>query len=186
MRATLRLSSPAWLAQPRMTSSTASAMAGWRARRARIGTAARSSATHHRQRAAVAADRRARRVADEDVAAHASSPPWARRVRACSSRSTPSSSVGRRRRLLRRFGEAQRPSRNSSCSRFAGDAGMERDDGHLAGLRIGLEHAEIGDQPGRALGPDAERLAAALAGAVAERGDEGELRRRSRASTSPW
>ena len=45
MRATLRLSSPAWLAQPRMTSSSAPQLRrGWRAIRARIGTAARSSA----------------------------------------------------------------------------------------------------------------------------------------------
>ena len=45
MRATLRLSSPAWLAQPRTTSSTAAGSScGWRASRARIGSAARSSA----------------------------------------------------------------------------------------------------------------------------------------------
>jgi len=45
MRATLRLSSPAWLAQPRITSSMAcQSSSGWRAIRALIGTAARSSA----------------------------------------------------------------------------------------------------------------------------------------------
>ncbi|MNQ57339.1 hypothetical protein D3C85_714910 [compost metagenome] len=45
MRATLRLSSPAWLAQPRNTSSTAfQSTPGLRAIRALIGTAARSSA----------------------------------------------------------------------------------------------------------------------------------------------
>ena len=45
MRATLRLSSPAWLAQPRITSSSrAQSTAGLRSIRARIGTAARSSA----------------------------------------------------------------------------------------------------------------------------------------------
>ena len=45
MRATLRLSSPAWLAQPRMTSSTPSqSTSGLRARRAARGRAARSSA----------------------------------------------------------------------------------------------------------------------------------------------
>ena len=45
---------------------------------------------HFRQGAAVTADRRADRIANEGVAAHAS-PPWARAVRACNSRSTPSS-----------------------------------------------------------------------------------------------
>jgi hypothetical protein len=44
MRATLRLSSPAWLAQPSSTSSTCSRIAGWRLASARIGIAARSSA----------------------------------------------------------------------------------------------------------------------------------------------
>ena len=44
MRATFRLSSPAWLAHPRITSSTrAQSTAGWRATSARIGIAARSS-----------------------------------------------------------------------------------------------------------------------------------------------
>ena len=43
MSATFRLSSPAWLAQPRITSSTAPASPGCRARSARIGIAARSS-----------------------------------------------------------------------------------------------------------------------------------------------
>lgn len=45
MRATLRLSSPAWLAQPYSTSSSAAGLRwGWRAIRAAIGTAAKSSA----------------------------------------------------------------------------------------------------------------------------------------------
>ncbi len=45
MRATLRLSSPAWLAQPRNTSSSRDQSAlGWRAIKALIGTVARSSA----------------------------------------------------------------------------------------------------------------------------------------------
>ena len=43
MRATLRLSSPAWLAQPRNTSSTASAIAPLRATSCLIAVAARSS-----------------------------------------------------------------------------------------------------------------------------------------------
>ena len=45
MRATFRLSSPAWLAQPMSTSSTAAGSSpGWRSSSARIGNAARSSA----------------------------------------------------------------------------------------------------------------------------------------------
>jgi hypothetical protein len=44
MRATFRLSSPAWLAQPKMTSSTAAQSMAWRAIRLRMGTAPRSSA----------------------------------------------------------------------------------------------------------------------------------------------
>ena len=45
MRATLRLSSPAWLAQPRTTSSTAcQSRPAWRAIKALSGNAARSSA----------------------------------------------------------------------------------------------------------------------------------------------
>jgi hypothetical protein len=43
MRATLRLSSPAWLAQPKKTSSILSASCGLRSARARSGAAARSS-----------------------------------------------------------------------------------------------------------------------------------------------
>ena len=44
MRATLRLSSPAWLAQPNTTSSSAAQSTfGWRASSALIGTAAKSS-----------------------------------------------------------------------------------------------------------------------------------------------
>ena len=44
MRATFRLSSPAWLAHPRITSSTrAQSTRGWRVISARIGIAARSS-----------------------------------------------------------------------------------------------------------------------------------------------
>jgi hypothetical protein len=56
IRATLRLSSPAWLAQPRITSSIAAgSSAGCRCRRARIGSAARSSVRTPRN-TAVAAD----------------------------------------------------------------------------------------------------------------------------------
>jgi hypothetical protein len=44
MRATLRLSSPAWLVAPKTTSPTASATVGLRARRALMQWAARSSA----------------------------------------------------------------------------------------------------------------------------------------------
>ena len=65
MRATLRLSSPAWLAQPKMTSSIAfgeTRMAGHqlanRDRREVVGA-------HGRERAAVASDRRADVIADE-------------------------------------------------------------------------------------------------------------------------
>ena len=52
---------------------------------------------------------------------------------------------------------------------------MDRDHRHLFGLRIGLEHAEIGDEPRRALGLHAEPRAMVAALAVAERGDEIEL-----------
>ena len=52
MRATLRLSSPAWLAEPMTTSSTRSASPGWRLTSARKGIAARSSARTDAERAA--------------------------------------------------------------------------------------------------------------------------------------
>ncbi len=45
LRATLRLSSPAWLAEPKTTSSSADqSTSGWRSASALIGSAARSSA----------------------------------------------------------------------------------------------------------------------------------------------
>ena len=59
------------------------------------------------------------------------------------------------------------------CSRVT--PGVDGDDGHLLGLRIGLEHRQIGDQLGRALGLDAELGAAVAARDVADRGDEIEL-----------
>ena len=66
MRATLRLSSPAWLAQPSTTSSTASSRRRDCAPSAPgSGCAARSSVRTDGQRAGVAADRRADEIADE-------------------------------------------------------------------------------------------------------------------------
>ena len=66
MRATLRLSSPAWLAQPKITSSTASqSTPALRAISARSGIGAEFVGPHRGQRAAIAADRRANVVADE-------------------------------------------------------------------------------------------------------------------------
>ena len=68
MRATLRLSSPAWLAQPRNTSSTCSRIDGLRSMSARIGTAAKIVSAHARQRTAITSDGRANRIADKDFA----------------------------------------------------------------------------------------------------------------------
>src|SRR5262249_53114932 len=58
---------------------------------------------------------------------------------------------------------------------LAGDTRMDRGDSHLFRGRVRLEHAEIGDQLGRALGLDAELLTRVAAGAVAERGEEVDL-----------
>src|SRR5690348_13801697 len=57
----------------------------------------------------------------------------------------------------------------------AGDARVNRHHGHLLRGGIRLEDAEIGDQPGRPLGPDAEPRAVIAALAVAERGEEVDL-----------
>ena len=56
--------------------------------------------------------------------------------------------------------------------RLPGHARVQGHDGQLPAGRIRLQHAEVGDDPRRPLGRDAESLAAAPAGAVAERGDE--------------
>ena len=68
MRATLRLSSPAWLAQPKTTSSTRVASMPVRSTTAAMTTAARSSGRTVGQRAAVAADRGPDRVDDPRLA----------------------------------------------------------------------------------------------------------------------
>ena len=69
MRATLRLSSPAWLAQPRKTSSSCDQSTfGLRAISALIGPAGEIVGAHLGERAAIAADGGARGVADEDLA----------------------------------------------------------------------------------------------------------------------
>ncbi len=66
MRATSRLSSPAWLAQPKTTSSTASqSTAAWRAISAFERDRAEIVGANGGERAAEAADRRADEVADE-------------------------------------------------------------------------------------------------------------------------
>ena len=53
-----------------------------------------------------------------------------------------------------------------------GDARMDGGDGHLAAHRIGLQDAEIGDEPGRALGAQAEPRPMLAALAMPQRGDE--------------
>ena len=66
MRATLRLSSPAWLAQPKITSSTASQSTPALSLHQRLQRdGAKIVGAHRRQRAAEAADRGADIVADE-------------------------------------------------------------------------------------------------------------------------
>ena len=68
MRATLRLSSPAWLAQPSTTSSTAAGSSpALRFSSAASGMAARSSARTRGERTAVAPDGSTHRIADEGL-----------------------------------------------------------------------------------------------------------------------
>ena len=71
IRATLRLSSPAWLAQPRITSSTRAGSIPVRSTSALIAIDARSSGRTAGERAAIATDRRADR-ADDPRLAHGS------------------------------------------------------------------------------------------------------------------
>src|SRR5215467_1581657 len=58
---------------------------------------------------------------------------------------------------------------------LARDAGMDRYHGHFLGDAVRLEDAEIGNQPGRSLGLDAEARAVIAALAVTERGEEVDL-----------
>ena len=75
MRATLRLSSPAWLAQPKSTSLTARPVDAGIARHQRLDRQrAEVVGADARQRAAVAAERGADGVADEGVLGHGGPP----------------------------------------------------------------------------------------------------------------
>src|SRR4030081_3092095 len=58
---------------------------------------------------------------------------------------------------------------------LAGDARMDRHHGHFLADTIGLEHAQVGDEPGRPFGRDAEARPMIAALAVAERGYEFDL-----------
>ena len=171
MRATLRLSSPAWLAQPKITSSTASQSTLGVALHQRLQRdRAEIVGADRRQRAAEAADRRADIVADEGFgASHAASllgRACAVSVRAWRSRSVVSSSSVGARRLLEPLGEAHRPAAGL-LHLLAGHAGMQRDDGELLGLGVRLPDREVGDQQRRALG---RRCRAACGGRRPRRG----------------
>src|SRR6266508_1260305 len=80
----------------------------------------------------------------------------------------------RRRRLGDAYRIAHRPP-GMGGDLLARHPRMDRDDRHLLALGTGLEHGEIGDELGRALGRNTLPRAVAAALAVAERGDEVEL-----------
>ena len=59
--------------------------------------------------------------------------------------------------------------------RLARHARMDRHHGHFLTVRVGFEHAKIGDEAGRPLGLHAQAGAVIAAIAMAKRGDEIEL-----------